>query len=157
MRGVKAAREPVQRAKAIVAGTVQPNIEDVLDLSSLLTRVAETLNLLQGNAKAAAEDGQHGALAALSAQTFRGVDTAAKLQGLYETTPAPSGNDKFSIEIVLGQQPNAAPTSRNTIDITPQPKASIPAPRIPSDFGVTFDLSSSLDAAMDAVEALTED
>jgi hypothetical protein len=117
--------------------------------------VAETLNLLQGSAKVAAEDGQHGSLAALSAQTFRGVEAAAKLQGLYETTPAPSGNDKFSIEIVLGQQPGPAPASR-VIDVTP-PKANTPAPRIPSDFGVAFDFSSSLDASLDAVEALTED
>jgi hypothetical protein len=157
MQGVKAAREPVQRAKSIAAGTVQPNIDDVLSLTGLLERVAQTLNLLQGNAKAAAEEGLHGSLAALSAQTFRGVETAAKLQGLYETTPAPSGNDKFSIEIVLGQQPNAAPT-HSVIDVTPAPKTSAPAPRIPSkDFGIQFNLGDSLDASLDAVEALTED
>src|SRR6516165_10395474 len=41
MRGVKAAREPVQRAKAIAAGAT-PTPDDILDLTSLLDRVARS-------------------------------------------------------------------------------------------------------------------
>jgi hypothetical protein len=91
---------PVRRAEGIVRGD-QPAISDLLGSHGLLERLARSLERLEGAADAAAGNELHGALAALSGQIHRGVETSAKLQGLYGSD---DGQDRptFSIMINLG-------------------------------------------------------
>jgi len=89
----------VKRAKQILQGA-SPTASDALTLSGLLERVARSLDRLDGAADKAATDNLHAALAAVSGQLHKGVETAAKLQGIYSDA-APSAGEKFSIKIVL--------------------------------------------------------
>lgn len=111
MQSTKEAKAPVTRAKAIAAGAT-PTVEDVLSLMALLDRLARSLDRLEGSAQVAAADGLHASLAALSGQLHRGVETAAKLQGLYSEAPPTGQQERFSITIDLGEAPV-------TIDCTP--------------------------------------
>jgi len=92
-------RAPVERAKAIVMGET-PSVTEVLSLTGLLERVARSLDRLEGAADAAATDNLHSALAAVSGQLHRGVEAAAKLQGI-GAMPAVQQETKFSISIVV--------------------------------------------------------
>ena len=110
-RSTKEAKAEVTRAREIAAGAT-PSVEDVLSLHALLERVARSLDRLEGSAQVAAADGLHASLAALSGQLHRGVETAAKLQGLYSDAPQAQQQERFSITINLGEAPV-------TIDCTP--------------------------------------
>lgn len=77
-----------------------PRAAEVLTLTELLDRLARSLDRLEGAAEAAATDNLHSALAAVSGQLHRGVESAAKLQGLY-AEPEMQQQTKFSINIVL--------------------------------------------------------
>jgi hypothetical protein len=146
----KEIKAQVERAKAIAAGAA-PTIEEVLSLTGLLERLARSLDRLEGSAKVAAGDNLHTAHAALAGQLHRGIEAAGKLKGYYSDAPSQGGGEKFSISINL---PATAPATRPIIDCTPAPKASAPVPRVPSNFAIGLDLSASLDASLDAVEAL---
>lgn len=99
LRPLSETREPVERAKAIALGDA-PNPQDVLTLTGLLDRLVRSLDRLEGAADVAANDNLHSALAAVSGQLHRGVESAAKLQGLY-AEPAVQQQTKFSISIVI--------------------------------------------------------
>ena len=77
------ARAEVQRARSIATGETKPNHDDILSLSGLLERLARSLERLEGAAATAADDGLHMPLAALSGQLHRGIESAAKIQGMY--------------------------------------------------------------------------
>ena len=103
----------VQQAKAIVAGQA-PTPGEVLSLTGLLERLARSLDRLDSAADAAAGESLHAALAAVTGQLHKGVETAAKLQGLYTDADQPA-REKFSITINL---PDGVPTVA-PMDITP--------------------------------------
>ena len=96
---IKQGREPVERAKAIIMGQ-QPVATDLLSLNGLLDRLARSLARLEGAADMAAGDNLHAALAAVSGQLHRGIETAGKLQGLY-AEPEVQRQTPFSITINL--------------------------------------------------------
>jgi len=136
MQSTKDAKAPVLRAREIAAGAT-PSVEDVLSLTALLERVARSLDRLEGSAKVAASDGLYASLAALSGQLHRGVETAAKLQGLYSETPAQQ-EGRFSVQIVIPQIDAKPPV---TIDCTPErgSKASDdPVPQITARRNVAY-------------------
>jgi len=99
LQPIRETRAPVERAKAIVMGEM-PSPQEVLTLTGLLDRLARSLDRLEGAADTAANDNLHSALAAVSGQLHRGVETAAKLQGLYGE-PEAQQQVKFSVNIVL--------------------------------------------------------
>jgi hypothetical protein len=99
LQPVRESREPVQRAKAIATGEI-PSVNEMLTLTGLLDKVARSLDRLEKAADTAANDNLHSALAAVSGQLVRGVEAAAKLQGLY-AEPEIQNQAKFSINIVL--------------------------------------------------------
>ncbi len=108
LQPINEARAPVARAKAIAMGDM-PSAQEVLSLTGLLDRLTRSLDRLEGSADAAANDNLHSALAAVSGQLHRGVEAAAKLQGLY-AEPDVGQQSKFSISIVIPQA-CAEPTS----------------------------------------------
>lgn len=93
-------RGDVERAKAIASGTVTATASEVLGLTGLLDRLARSLERLEGAADAAAGEGLHGALAAVSGQLHRGIETAAKVQGLY-AEPQPPNEPRFTVNIMI--------------------------------------------------------
>lgn len=99
LQPVRERRVPVQRAKAIAMGDMA-SPQEVLTLTGLLDRLVRSLDRLEGAADAAANDNLHSALAAVSGQLHRGVESAAKLQGLY-AEPEVRQHSKFSINIVI--------------------------------------------------------
>lgn len=99
LQPVRESREPVKRAKAIAKGDM-PSPQEVLTLTGLLDRLARSLDRLEGAADMAANDNLHSALAAISGQLHRGIEGAAKLQGLY-AEPETQHQSRFSINIVL--------------------------------------------------------
>jgi hypothetical protein len=96
---INEARAPVERAKAIVMGEM-PSVQEVLSLTGLLDRLTRSLDRLEGSAEAAANDNMHSALAAVSGQLHRGVEAAAKLQGLHYV-PGTENVTKFSVNILI--------------------------------------------------------
>lgn len=92
-------RTPVQRAREIATGDM-PSAAEVLTLTGLLDRLGRSLDRLEGAADAAATDKLHSALAAVSSQLHRGIEGAAKLQGLYADTEV-QHQTKFSVTIVI--------------------------------------------------------
>ena len=98
---IRETRAPVERAKAIVMGKM-PSAAEVLTLTGLLDRLGRSLDRLEGAADAAATDNLHSALAAVSGQLHRGVEAAARLQGLY-AGPETQQQAKFSVNIVIPQ------------------------------------------------------
>lgn len=107
------AKAQVQRAKAIVAGEVATP-GDVISLTSLLGRLTRSLDRLEGAADSAAVEGLHAALATVSGQLHRGIETAGKLQGLYSDGDQ-SPREKFSIQILIPEMPN----SHNLKNVSP--------------------------------------
>ena len=103
---IKQGREPVERAKAIIMGQ-QPVATDLLSLNGLLNRLARSLTRLEGAADMAAGDNLHAALAAVTGQLHRGIETAGKLQGLY-AEPEVQRQTPFSITINLPHQTKMA-------------------------------------------------
>ena len=93
------AKAQVQRARAIVSGEVATP-GDVMSLTSLLDRLTRSLDRLEGAADAAAVEGLHAALANVSGQLHKGVETAARLGGFYSDAEQAAG-EKFSISIIL--------------------------------------------------------
>jgi hypothetical protein len=100
-----AAKEEVERAKAIARGEVTPNVEDVMTLTGLMSRIAGSLERLEGAAGRADGDNAYAALAALSGQIYRGIETAAKLSGVCQDHAEPN-RPAFSVTI------NLPPTSQ---------------------------------------------
>lgn len=96
---IRETRAPIERARAIAMGDM-PSAAEVLTLTGLLDRLGRSLDRLEGAADAAASDNLHSALAAVSGQLHRGVEAAARLQGLYAEPEAQQLN-KFSINIVI--------------------------------------------------------
>ena len=94
-------RGDVERAKDIVAGKVAANHDDILSLTALLGRLARSLERLEGAADTAAGDGLHMPLAALSGQLHRGIESAAKIQGMYAEPQQVTGDQRFSLVINL--------------------------------------------------------
>lgn len=103
LQPIRESRVPVERAKAIAMGNA-PSPQEVLSLTGLLDRLVRSLDRLEGAADTAANDNLHSALAAISGQLHRGIEGAAKLQGLY-AEPETQQQTKFSINIVI---PNSA-------------------------------------------------
>ena len=85
----------------------QPVATDLLSLNGLLDRLARSLERLEGAADMAAGDNLHAALAAVSGQLHRGIETAGKLQGLY-AEPERERQAPFSITINLPEQTEIA-------------------------------------------------
>ena len=86
-RLVQGGNEAVGRAKAILRGDA-PSTSDVLNLTSFLDRIGRSLDRLEQSAVAASSDGLHNALAALSGQISRSVETAARMQNIgYKDAP----------------------------------------------------------------------
>lgn len=112
LQPIREMQAPVERAKEIAMGAV-PTAHEVLTLTSLLGRLARSLDRLEVAADAAATDNLHSALAAVSAQLLRGVEAAAKLQGIY-AEPLVQREAKFSINIVI---PHAAPEQAARFDL----------------------------------------
>ena len=110
-------RADVDRAKAIVSREVVANHADILSLSGLLERLARSLERLEGAADTAAGENLHMPLAALSGQLHRGIESAAKIQGLYTDAP-PIGEPKFSLTINVGAIEETKSAPRN---VTPLP------------------------------------
>jgi hypothetical protein len=94
------ARADVERAKDIVSGKVPASPGDIVSLSGLLDRVARSLERLETAAEGAAAGSLHVPLASLSAQLHRGVETAAKLQGMYTEGPS-DGQSGLTVNISL--------------------------------------------------------
>jgi len=115
VQSTKDAKAPVIRAREIAAGAT-PSVEDVLSLHALLERMARSLDRLEQSAVAASSDGLHTALAAVSGQISRSVETAARLQniGYKDATQAQQG-EKFSVNIIIPQVNAAQPL---TLDCT---------------------------------------
>lgn len=90
----------MERAKTIASGQAAPLAADVLSLAGLVDRIGRSLNRLDGAADTTFADSSHTALAALSAQLHRGVETVARLQGLGAKTAEPE-RPTFSISINL--------------------------------------------------------
>jgi len=99
------AKAQVQRAKALLSGEVATP-GDVISLTSLLDRLTRSLDRLEQSADAAAVEGLHAALATVSGQLHRGIETAGKLQGLYSEGDQ-SPREKFSIQILIPEMPNS--------------------------------------------------
>jgi hypothetical protein len=118
-------RAEVARAKAIAAGTAPASYDDVLSLTSLLTKVAASLSRLEGACSTAASDGLHMPLAALSGQLHKGIETAAKLQGMY-AEPQGAGGPSLHVTFNIPQAGAAQPTPR-TVALQPQPAEVIDA------------------------------
>lgn len=97
-----ATRAEVERAKAIASGAAQPLPDDLLTLAGLLGRLARSLERLEAAADASLAKNTPTALAAVSAQLHRGIETAAKMQGLY-AEPAQPAAPAFSIIFNLSE------------------------------------------------------
>jgi hypothetical protein len=117
-------RAGVTRAKAIASGQVTATPQEVLSLTGLLDRLARSLERLEGAATAAADSGLHVPLAALSGQIHRGIESAAKIQGMY-AEPQPEGGPRLSVTITIpdGFTPQTltglrTPARRQMLDIT---------------------------------------
>ena len=101
-RSTREVREPVQRAKAVAAGDV-PTLGDVLSLTDLLARIERSLRRLETGAIDAAENSLPTALAAVSGQLHKGIEVAAKLQGI-GTPDTIASRPAFSISIHIPQK-----------------------------------------------------
>jgi hypothetical protein len=97
-----ASRAEVQRAEAIASGAVQPLPDDLLTLAGLLGRMARSLERLEAAADLSLAENTPTALAAVSAQLHRGIETAAKMQGLY-AEPAQPAAPAFSVIFKLSE------------------------------------------------------
>lgn len=93
-------RAEVVRAKAITSGLVQPLPDDILSLTGLLGRLARSLERLEAAADASLAENLPTALAAVSGQLHRGIEAAAKMQGLYVEPHV--AKQTFSITFSLG-------------------------------------------------------
>lgn len=116
-------RAEVQRAKAIASGQVAPVPDDILSLTGLLGRLARSLERLEAAADTSLADNTPTALAAVSGQLHRGIETVAKMQGLYVAAAeprAPAFNILFNLDSAGG---------------LPAP----PMPAIPQPVGSTLD------------------
>jgi len=94
-----ATRAPVERAKAIVNGSA-PTAADALSIGGLLSTLGRSLERLEGAADLAAGEKAMAALAALSGQLHRGIEAAAKIQGI-GSAAQPAAGDGFTVNINL--------------------------------------------------------
>lgn len=103
-------RGETDRAKAIADGTLQATADDIATLVGLSARVARALDRLEDAADGAAAGAAYSALAALSGQVFRGVETAGRLHGLYGDGKARGEEAQtFTVNIVLPPLPPLPP------------------------------------------------
>ena len=93
-------RADILQAEEILTGEIIPSHGDVLALTGLLSRLARSLDRLDGAADAAARNDTYVALASLSGQLHRGIEAAAKMRGLYDRRL--DNKSDFSININLG-------------------------------------------------------
>ena len=114
MQPVRESREATERAKALATGA-RPTPAEVISMTELLSRVSRSLERLEQAADDAATDKLHSALAAVSGQLHRGVETAAKLQGLY-AEPQSQQEAKFSIKIVFPEPDGSVSVSPRSGD-----------------------------------------
>ncbi len=128
-------RAEVVQAKAIVSGEVLPTHDDLLSLSGLLARLARSLGRLDDAADRAVTEDRPMALAALSGQLHRGIETTAKLQGLGNETREPdrpptsitiivperNNGPRFEGEVVQNSVPRAADVKLSAgLSVTPE-------------------------------------
>jgi hypothetical protein len=117
-------RADVDRAKAIASGKVDPTRQDIISLTGLLHRLAGSLERLDTAADSAATGGLHVPLAALSGQLHRGIEAAAKIQGMY-AEPSAEGGPRLTVNISMpvgfSRPDPPLPRERdyNIIDVTP--------------------------------------
>ncbi len=93
------AKQETARAKAIAAGKAEPTLAERISLTGLLEKIDRSLQRLETAAGIALADNVPTALAAVSGQLHRGVETAARLQGLGPTPQEPAEGSKFNIVI----------------------------------------------------------
>ena len=119
-------RRDIIRAKAVASGEVTANHDDILSLTALMGRLARSLERLEVAADSAAGSDLHQSLAALSGQLHRGIESAAKIQGLYAEPAAADGPPRFSLTITM---PSAAVSTGGLVNVTPSPaRAAGPEP-----------------------------
>jgi hypothetical protein len=94
-------RAPVERAKAIIAGSA-PTAADALSLGGLLSTLGRSLERLEVAADLAAGEKALAALAAISGQLHRGIEAAAKVQGIGSQPNLVAAGSMFSVTINLG-------------------------------------------------------
>lgn len=73
---------------------------ELLTLEGLLAKLSRSLDRLETAADDAAGTGLHGALAAVSGQIHRGIESVAKLKGMYVEAAMPQ-RPSFSVVIQL--------------------------------------------------------
>jgi hypothetical protein len=93
-------RSDVVQAEEILNGEILPSYGDVLALTGLLSRLARSLDRLDGAADQAARNDTYMALSSLSGQLHRGIEAAARMQGLNNSHT--DEKERFSISINLG-------------------------------------------------------
>lgn len=139
----KVVRKGVTRAKAIAAGKA-PSPQDVLDLTGLLDRVARSLERLEGAAQTAATTKAHLPLAALSGQLHKGIETAARLQGIGRQDDKPPAAG-LTINIALPPNP-MQPVKGIVAESVAVPVEAKP-PRAHETFQIDFADPSQLDGS----------
>ncbi|TCZ53949.1 hypothetical protein [Roseicella aquatilis] len=117
-----ASRAEVERAKAIASGAVQPLPDDLLTLTGLLGRLARSLERLEAAADTSLAENAPTALAAVSAQLHRGIEAAAKMQGIYAEA-APPAAPAFSIVFKLSEAGERQPA--HLIHVAQRPVGSV--------------------------------
>ena len=126
-------RSAVDRAKAIISGELPANHADILGLAGLLGRLGRSLERLEGAAVSAADKDLYVPLAAVSGQLHRGIESAAKIQGMYaEPQLGGEGGLRITFNLPAAHHESAA-SPRN---ITPG--AADPANVAPSPLVIRF-------------------
>lgn len=152
-QGTKAAKAPIVRARQIASGASAPTPQEALSLTALLERMERSLSRLEKSADAASADNLHTALAAVSGQISRSVETAARLQNIgYKDAGQPQGNERFSVSIII---PDTA-TQPVTIDCTPESGSEASDDAAPlhkvtarRNFAIGFDLDAAPERSED--------
>lgn len=143
---------PVRQARAVLAGQATTSLADIGTAQGLTSKIAETLERLEYAAELACVRSQYSSLAAVSAQILRGIESAAKLHGLYADASA-SGEveQKFQINIVVNAPADARPAAipATVIEGAARPVwrpleeakgGALPVPSMRLDFGEPFTL-----------------
>lgn len=91
-------KQAVKRARAIATGEAASPAE-ILSLTALVSKLSRSIDRLEDAAQCAGDTKAFNQLAALSGQIHRGIEAAAKLQGLGGLNTMET--ERFSITIVL--------------------------------------------------------
>ena len=133
-------RRDIIRAKAVASGEVSANHDDILSLTALMGRLARSLERLEVAADTAASSNLHQSLAALSGQLHRGIESAAKIQGLYAEPAVADGLPRFSLTITV---PAASGSSSDPLNVTPGGRGEV----VKAPFSMNLQFPDRLDAA----------